>query len=215
MLPANLDDFPSYPLVAAIDPHSTLASDPEKALDELSAAFPPERGNFWFAAGVSFTAFALVDVTAVIAVSVGDGFQVALLGLGRMALPTTYAPLAEVELALQARFSTKEGALVVQAQLTQNSWLLTPDCRLTGGFAYASFFGANPNAGQMVLSVGGYHPDFHHDGYPVVPRVGYVWSVASVLTISGQSYFALTSEAIMAGTRFTAVARPRDSYGRR
>jgi hypothetical protein len=204
VLPATMDDFPGYPLVAALDPHSTLASDPEKALDELSAAFPPERGNFWFAAGVSFTSFALVDVTAVIAVSVGDGFQVALLGIGRMALPTTYAPLAEVELALQARFSTKEGALVVQAQLTQNSWLLTPDCRLTGGFAYASFFGANPNAGQVVLSVGGYHPDFHHDGYPVVPRVGYVWSVASVLTISGQSYFALTSEALMAGTRFTA-----------
>ena len=204
VLPATLDDFPNYPLVAALDPHSTLASDPETALDELSAAFPPERGNFWFAAGVSFTSFALVDVTAVIAVSVGDGFQVALLGLGRMALPTTYAPLAQVELALQARFSTKEGALVVQAQLTQNSWLLTPDCRLTGGFAYASFFGAHPNAGQMVLSVGGYHPDFHHDGYPVVPRVGYVWSVASVLTISGQSYFAITSEAIMAGTRFTA-----------
>ena len=30
VLPANLDDFPSYPLVAAIDPHSTLASDPGK-----------------------------------------------------------------------------------------------------------------------------------------------------------------------------------------
>jgi hypothetical protein len=205
VLPATLDDFPNYPLVAALDPHSTLASDPETALDELSAAFPPERGNFWFAAGVSFTSFALVDVTAVVAVSVGDGFQVALLGIGRMALPTTYAPLAQVELAMQARFSTNEGALVVQAQLTQNSWLLTPDCRLTGGFAYASFFGANPNAGQTVLSVGGYHPDFHHDGYPVVPRVGYVWSVASVLTISGQSYFALTSEAIMAGTQFTAA----------
>jgi hypothetical protein len=205
VLPATLDDFPNYPLVAALDPHSTLASDPQHALDELSSAFPPERGNFWFAAGVSFTSFALVDVTAVVAVSVGDGFQLALLGLGRMALPTTYAPLVQVELALQARFSTKEGALIVQAQLTQNSWLLTPDCRLTGGFAYASFFGSNPDAGQFVLSIGGYHPSFHHDGYPVVPRVGYIWSVASVLTISGQSYFALTSEAIMAGTRFTAA----------
>ena len=38
-----------------------------------------------------------------------------------------------------------------------------------------------------------------------MPRVGYIWSVASALTISGQSYFALTSEAIMAGTRFTAA----------
>ena len=205
VLPATLDDFPSYPLVAAIDPHSTLATDPQHALDELSAAFPPQRGNFWFAAGLSFTSFALVDVTAVVAVSVGDGVQVALLGLGRMALPTTYAPLVEVELALQARFSTSEGALIVQAQLTQNSWILTSDCRLTGGFAYASFFGTNPNAGQFVLSIGGYHPSFHHDGYPAVPRVGYIWSVASALTISGQSYFALTSEAIMAGTRFTAA----------
>jgi hypothetical protein len=205
VLPATLDDLPSYPLIAALDPHSTLASDPQTALDELSGMFPPERGTFWFAAGVSFTSFALVDVTAVIAVSAGDGFQVTLLGLGQMALPTTDAPLAQVELALQACFSTNEGALVVQAQLTQNSWLLSPDCRLTGGFAYASFFGTNPNAGQSVLSIGGYHPDFRHDGYPVVPRVGYVWSVASSLTISGQSYFALTSEAIMAGTTFTAA----------
>ncbi len=38
-----------------------------------------------------------------------------------------------------------------------------------------------------------------------MPRVGYIWSVAGALTISGQSYFALTSEAIMAGTRFTAA----------
>jgi len=205
VLPATLDDFPNYPLVAAIDPHSTLASDPQHALDELSAAFPPERGNFWFAAGVSFTSFALVDVTAVIAVSVGDGFQIALLGLARMGLPTPYAPIVQVELALQARFSTKEGVLIVQAQLTQNSWLLTSDCRLTGGFAYASFFGSNPNAGQSVLSIGGYHPSFHHDGYPEVPRVGYIWSIGGVLTISGQSYFALTSEAIMAGTKFTAA----------
>ena len=204
VLPATLDDFPNFPLVAALDPASTLASDPQHALDELSSAFPPEQGNFWFAAGVSFTSFALVEVVACVAVSVGDGFQLALLGLGRMALPPD-APLVQVELAMQARFSTKDGVLLVQAQLTQNSYLLTRDCRLTGGFAFASFFDPNPNAGQFVLSIGGYNPSFHHDGYPVVPRVGYVWSVASVLTISGQSYFALTSEAIMAGTRFTAA----------
>jgi hypothetical protein len=204
VLPGTLDDFPNFPLVAALDPASTLASNPQHALDELSSAFPPEQGNFWFAAGVSFTSFALVEVVACVAVSVGDGFQLALLGLGRMALPPA-APLVQVELAMQARFSTKDGLLIVQAQLTQNSYLLTPECRLTGGFAFASFFDPNQDAGQFVLSIGGYHPSFHHDGYPLVPRVGYVWSVASVLTISGQSYFALTSEAIMAGTRFTAA----------
>ena len=55
-----------------------------------------------------------------------------------------------------------------------------------------------------MLTVGGYHPSFHRDGYPVVPRVGYRWGVSKFLVIKGETYFALTSEAIMAGTRFEA-----------
>ena len=38
-----------------------------------------------------------------------------------------------------------------------------------------------------------------------MPRLGYRWAVAGCITINGESYFALTSEAIMAGTRFSAV----------
>ena len=205
VLPADLNDFATFPMIAALDPNSTLASDPEQAMDLLSSSFPPQRGTFWFAAGVSFTSFALVDVEAVLAVEVGDGFAVTLLGLARAALPTTYLPLVQLELALMAHFSTAEGVLEVRAQLTDNSFLLTRDCRLTGGFAYVSWFGPNPNAGQFVLSLGGYHPDFHRPDYPDVPRLGYRWAVASCLTITGESYFALTSEAIMAGTRFSAA----------
>jgi hypothetical protein len=205
VLPADLNDFATFPMIAALDPNSTLASDPEHAMDLLSSSFPPQRGTFWFAAGVSFTSFALVDVEAVLAVEVGDGFAVTLLGLARAALPTTYLPLVQLELALMAHFSTAEGVLEVRAQLTDNSFLLTRDCRLTGGFAYVSWFGPNPNAGQFVLSIGGYHPDFRRPDYPDVPRLGYRWDVASCLTITGESYFALTSEAIMAGTRFSAA----------
>jgi hypothetical protein len=205
VLPTELNDFATFPLVAALDPHSTLASDPEHAMDLLSSSFPPERGTFWFAAGVSFTSFALVDVIAVVALEVGDGFAVTLLGLARAALPTTYLPLVQLELAMMAHFSTSEGVLEVRAQLTDNSFLLTRDCRLTGGFAYVSWFGPNPNAGQFVLSIGGYHPSFRRPDYPDVPRVGYRWDVLGCLTIIGESYFALTSEAIMAGTRFTAA----------
>jgi hypothetical protein len=205
VLPTELNDFASFPMIAALDPQSTLASDPEHAMDLLSSSFPPQQGTYWFAAGVSFTSFALVDVVAVVAIEVGDGFAVTLLGLARAALPTTYLPLVQLELALMAHFSTSEGILEVRAQLTDNSFLLTRDCRLTGGFAYVSWFGSNPNAGQFVLSIGGYHPSFHRDDYPVVPRVGYRWDVLGCLTITGQSYFALTSEAIMAGTSFTAA----------
>src|SRR6185436_12987138 len=102
--------------------------------------------------------------------SVGDGLQVALLGLARMALPRPQLPLVSVELALVARFSTSEGVIWVQAQLTDNSWVLDPAIRLTGGFAFVSWF-AGPNAGQFVVTLGGYHPSFERDGYPVVPRL--------------------------------------------
>ena len=202
VMPSSLGELPTYTLVRALDPQAPLL-DPMVALDQMQDEFPPERGAFWFAAGVSFTSFALVDCVAVLGVAVADGLEINLLGLARAALPTTAAPLAQVELALLARFSTREGVLWVQAQLTDNSWLLTPDVRLTGGFAFVSWF-KGPHKGEFVLSIGGFHPSFQREGYPVLPRVGYRWGVSDILVVKGETYFALTSEAIMAGTRFEA-----------
>jgi hypothetical protein len=54
--------------------------------------------------------------------------------------------------------------------------------------------------------LGGYHPSFHHDGYPQVPRLGFNWSIGSAIVIKGEIYFALTSEAVMAGGKLTASA---------
>ena len=48
------------------------------------------------------------------------------------------------------RVSSKEGVIWVQGQLTDNSWLLYPDVRLTGGFAYVIWF-AGPHKGEFVL----------------------------------------------------------------
>ena len=135
--------------------------------------FPIKQGQFWFAGRISFNSFALVDGVAVVAISVGDGFELALLGLARMALPRPQFALVSIELGLICRFSTREGVLWIQAQLTDNSWLLFPEVRLTGGFAFVSWF-KGPNRGQFVLTIGGFHPDFHRDGYPVVPRLGFV-----------------------------------------
>lgn len=52
--------------------------------------------------------------------------------------------------------------------------------------------------------MGGYHPSFHRDGYPDVPRLGIMWRISDYLVIKGGSYFALTSEALMAGTSIEA-----------
>ncbi len=197
-VPEDLSRFGEYPFIRALDPAASVPEDPMAALKELSAYFPPQPGTFWFAAGISFTSFALVDGVAVVSVAFGQGLEITLFGLARMALPRPGAALVSIELGLLARFSTIEGVFLIQAQLTDNSWLLYEDVRLTGGFAFAVWW-KGPLAGQFVLTLGGYHPDFHRDGYPDVPRLGITWQVTDDIVIKGGSYFALTSEALMAG----------------
>jgi hypothetical protein len=199
LVPTDLSQFGNYPLIKALDP-AARAGDPFTELAQAREFFPAQRGQFWFAAGISFNSFTLVDGVVVVAVSFGNGLEISILGLARMALPRPQAALVSIELALVARISTREGVVLVQAQLTDNSWLIAPAVRLTGGFAFAAWFGG-PNKGQFVLTLGGYHPDFHRDGYPVVPRLGLTWQIGDVVSVSGGSYFALTSEALMAGMK--------------
>jgi hypothetical protein len=203
-VPQDMSRFGNFPMIKALDP-AARAGDPFEELAEARVFFAPERGTFWFAAGVAFNSFALVDGVAVLAIQIGNGFELSLLGLARMALPRPQAALLSIELALIARFSTREGIILVQGQLTDNSWLLMREVRLTGGFAFAAWF-AGPNRGQFVVTIGGYHPDFHRDGYPIVPRLGIAVNIGDFISIVGGSYFALTSEAVMAGVRLEISA---------
>ncbi len=205
IFPTDLSRFGEFPFIKALDPGAQPSSDPMAEITRLRDFFPIKRGEFWFAAGISFNSFALVDGVAVVSVKIGDGLEIALLGLARMALPRPQFALVSIELGLLCRFSTKEGVLWIQAQLTDNSWLLYEDVRLTGGFAFVTWY-KGPNAGQFVLTIGGYHPHFHHDLYPVVPRLGFHWNVSDAIVIKGESYFALTSEAVMAGGKLQASA---------
>ncbi len=118
----------SYPLIQALD-IAASPQDPMAQLRELGQYFPMQQGTFWFAAGISFNSFALVDGIAVVAIEIGDGLDINLLGLARMALPRPQVAIVSIELALLVRFSSSEGVLWVQGQLTDNSWLLYPDVK--------------------------------------------------------------------------------------
>lgn len=202
VLPQDVTEVPSHTLISAMDSNSGLAADPMKGLDRMARDFPPEPGTFWLALGVRFTSFVLVESIAVLSAEVGgQGVEIGLLGLSRMDLPSRDFVMARIELALRARFSTREALIGVQGQLTDNSWLIHPSCRLTGGFAFYVWF----EHGDFVLTLGGYHPRFNKPAhYPDVPRLGYNWSVSDALTIKGESYFAITASCVMAGGSFEA-----------
>ncbi|HEY4940109.1 MAG TPA: DUF6603 domain-containing protein [Rhizomicrobium sp.] len=200
--PTDMNDIGSFILVSAIDDGS-LANDPMGALMQVSTSFPARRGAFWLAAGVRFTTFELVNSTVVVTVALDRGFEIDVLGISRMALPTEDTALVSVELALKARYNSEENLLSVQAQLTDNSYLFDRHCQLTGGFAFFMWF----SQGQFVLTLGGYNPSFSKPSqFPDVPRLGFNWSPNGNVVIKGGSYFALTNSCVMAGGSLSVTA---------
>ncbi len=205
IVPEDLNQIPNFMLVKALDRPEALANNPMQALFEFHDQVPPARGALWFAAGLRGTSFEIVNITAVLYVALDSGVDVGLLGVARMALPADDFAIVSIELALKARFSTSEGLFSVQAQLTDNSWLITRDCQLTGGFAFFMWF----RKSQFLLTIGGYHPSFRPlPEFPVVPRVGYRWNFLGVVQIKGEAYFALTNTCVMTGTRMEATYGP-------
>lgn len=165
-VPDDLNQLDSFILVAAMDDDS-LANDPLNALIQIGQQIPPRRGAFWIAAGVRLTTFALINSTVIVSIAIDRGLDIEILGVSRMALPTEDSALISIELALRARFNSSEQLLSVQAQLTDNSYLFSRDCQLTGGFALVIWYGQ----GQFVLTLGGYNPVFvKPPQFPDVPR---------------------------------------------
>lgn len=205
IVPEDLNAIPDFMLVKALDRPEDLANNPMQALYAFRAQVPPSRGALWIAAGLRGTCFEIVNITAVLYVALDRGVEVGLLGVARMALPSDDAALVSIELALKARFSSAEGLFSLQAQLTDNSWLISHDCQLTGGFAFFMWF----RESQFLLTLGGYHPAFQpRPEYPVVPRLGFRWNFLGVVHIKGESYFALTNTCVMTGFRMEASYGP-------
>jgi hypothetical protein len=198
-----------------MDPSKPLGGQVADVLARLaqSGVVAPSVGDYWLAAGLSFTSFELIQTFALLTVSLGTDVEVALLGLSTLTIPPVDPksaavdpePIAEVQLALEVAFSTGKGLLAIAGQLTNNSFVLSRKARLTGGFAFYLWF-SGEHAGETVLTLGGYNPNFTVPGYyPVVPRVGLNWQVVPHLSITGELYFALTSNVIMAGGKLSAV----------
>ncbi|HKE57105.1 MAG TPA: DUF6603 domain-containing protein, partial [Pyrinomonadaceae bacterium] len=178
----------------------------------MRSYIPPQVGEYFLAVGVRFTSFELLDSFALLTVQFGSHFEVDVLGISTMVVPAnvTETPIAEAQLLLKAAIIPDEGIVLVQAQLTNDSYIFSRDCHLTGGFAFASWL-KGEHEGEFVVSLGGYHPDFKVPSYyPQVPRVGFNWSISSELSIKGGGYYALVPHAIMAGGSLNALFQSSD-----
>ncbi|MFI6520895.1 DUF6603 domain-containing protein [Spirillospora sp. NPDC050679] len=206
----DVDRLTSFPLVAeAIG--TEAPADLAGELQRLDAAIPASPGDYFLALGVRFTSFQMIDSFLLLTAGFGTRFELTVLGVSTLTLPAPDAgrepvtPIAEIQLALRATFAPDDGRIALLAQLTPNSYLLSKACRLTGGFAFTSWF-AGEHAGDFVVTVGGYHPHFAVPAhYPAVPRLAFTWQVSAELTLKGSAYYALTPAALMAGGNLSAT----------
>ena len=191
-------EIASSPFVRALDGFSN----PIDALDSIRAHLPAKRDSYWFAVGVKFTTYQVLETKGVLFIKISDGFTIGILGLSSMSLPSKQFNIGYVELAFCAYFDSEEQVLMAKASLTDASYLFDKNCRLTGGFALASWF----NRGEFLLSLGGYHPDFKAPAYyPKVDRLGLNWKPFSKLTVKGEAYFTICSSAVMLGGALSAT----------
>ena len=201
-LPAP-DMVSEYPLVRAA---RVGLPDPSVngALGAMSAGgwVPPDVGSYWVALGIQWTTFQLLNGFVLVTVQFGNELVFALLGVGAVQLPVAGAgtSFAYAELTLSAVLRPTEGSFQMMAMLTSNSFVLARACRLTGGFAFYSWFGSHEHAGDFVVTLGGYNALFDPpDWYPRVDRLGFDWAVSDAVRVSGGTYFALTPSCVMGG----------------
>lgn len=203
----TIEEVHTFPLIKAAMGEQGF-SDLQKLPRELRGSVSPALGSFWIAAGIKFTSFVMLESFALLSVSFGAEVEVGLLGLSRLSVPPLAPPnqvIASAELALRAVIRFADGSIKVEARLTENSYILSRSCRLTGGFAFYLWF-SGQHAGDFVVTLGGYHPAFRPPAhYPTVPRLGIHWQVSNELSITGELYFALTPSCIMAGGKLAAV----------
>lgn len=199
----SIEEVKDYPLIkAAKDPSSVTTND-------LNNIIKQEKGQYFFAAGIKFTSFKIIDGFLLATVSFGNDCEVGLLGLAEITVPPNINGkkcLAKAQLAIKSSIKPAEGIFSAEAQLTNESFVLTKECKLTGGFAAYAWFGENEHSGDFVVTLGGYHPAYKKPNhYPIVPRLGLNWKINKNIGIIGEMYFALTPSLLMAGGKLCAT----------
>ncbi len=191
----NITDIPEFPLIKIVHQGGLKPGDDiKKIFQDLNRYLPALENNYVIIAGIKFDSYKMIFTTGIVAVAFGTKTSINLLGLSTMGLVGVY----NFEFAFSLRADLDEGTFMAQGQLTDKTFILLPQLKLTGGFALGMWL-KGENAGDFVFTLGGYHPKFKvPTHYPFTPRLGFSFKMGSV-DFYGNAYFALTPSCIMAG----------------
>lgn len=201
---SEVESFPfiNMPVPAPTDPMGALL---DMMGNPPTGWFTPLDSSYWVAAGLKVTAFETLMIDAVVVVEWNPSVCLGIFGVAAADIPADpdiKEKFARVELGIAATVDFAAGLMKFEAQLMPSSFVLSPDCHLTGGFAlYYWFEGSDPAMqGDWVFTIGGYNQAFKAPSqYPKPPRLAISWSLDQSLSITGQAYFAMTPKVCMGG----------------
>ncbi|WP_338091923.1 DUF6603 domain-containing protein [Sorangium cellulosum] len=198
-IPTTIDELLDFYLLQVAD-----GTEKSPSLDKLVKIVQPDAGENWIAIGLGVGSFELLQATVLLTAIFGHDLQFAILGQAELSIPpNSQERIAYAQIDVEATYSPLKGALEVFGGLTKSSFVLSPDCHISGGFAYV----LDTSSGDFVKTFGGYAPTFDYAsrGYPAVDRLEISWSVDSHTSIKGDAYYALTPAAMMAGGSLQAT----------
>ncbi|KAK2459388.1 hypothetical protein APHAL10511_008593 [Amanita phalloides] len=205
----NVDEILSFPLVKGVSTGSTDASASTSNVltilsdDVFTKWVTPQNDSFWFAVGLEALAFHVLDVRAVAIIEINPDISIGLFADAVLSLPPKLPrerSYVYVELGIASCVDVRNGAFSAEGRLSPNSFILDPSCHLLGGFALYYWFDPSPYAGDFVFTIGGYHPAYQPPShYPRPQRLTISWQLDSNLSITGESFFAITPKVCMGG----------------
>ncbi len=177
-------------------------------LGALNQYIPPETGEYFIGVGLKFTSFEVINSFALLVGKFGRQLQFDLLALSTYVAPDPFdpKPVALVELEVVGSYTPSTGILMIRGMLSPNSFILSSQCHLEGGFAIGNWF-KGPYSGDFVYSFGGYGSHYKPPSYypQNIPALGFQWQIDSNLSVKGGGYWAITPQAIMAGGYLNAT----------
>lgn len=154
----NLGEFSLIKAVMHPDPTVTLTD----RIKKMNEDFRLEKGSYFFAAGIKFSTFKLINSFVLLILGVGEEIELDLLGYSVLSAPMPkdgkkVDPVAQARLMVHAAFRPDSGTLQVEARLDpENSFLVSRKCKLQGGFAFYAWFEAD----NLSSEGGQYEGDF-------------------------------------------------------
>lgn len=200
----------AFPLLDA-PPDGPLAA-LQKLTDDFSNPWAsPEESAYWGILGAKATVFEKFDIWAVVPVAWEAGnISIAAIGLLNARFPqrlnndksNAKDPYLNIDGTFIAEYSTSTGRFAIDASLSGNSVVASQKLTMSGELSLY-IWTAKEHAGDFVLSMGGYHPDFKVPAYypQVAKRLGVAFTYSDAVRVASYCYVALTRGFYMVGVK--------------